>query len=795
MSEKQKKTTKSTAKGIKKSWGRWLLITSAKLLFSLVFALAIFTIYLDAKVQTVFEGQRWQIPAQIYGKIIQLKKGDNIDVSHITQSLQLNGYKKVRFITSQGQYAQSTSRLIIFRRAFDFPQLDQNSVENSTATQLTIDIKNSKISQLYIENTPVEQVQLEPILLARIVPDNKEDRVVMALENMPTMLLDTLLLVEDREFYHHQGISPLGILRALYNNILAGHTVQGGSTLTQQLVKNMFLTRDRTLTRKMKEAIMALIIEVRYSKDQLLEAYINEVYLGQHYANGIYGFGLAAKFYFGKTIAELTIEQIALLVAQVKGPSYYDPWRHPERAKQRRDLILRLMFEQRLFSVNDFEQAMESPLSIRENKRFKKDKYPAYLRLVKQELNHHLTSKQQKMGIRVFTGFSHVSQQLLEQTVSRQLTQLEQKYQQTNLQAAMVVTDIASAEIRALVGDRQSGYAGFNRAINAKRPVGSLIKPSIYLAALERYEQYNFATVLADKPITLGSGQRKQWRPKNYDGKYRNQVPLIDGLVHSLNIPTVNLGMALGLENVANAIHLLGYPHDIVTRPSILLGAINMSPLEINQMYLPIANQGMGEKVHTVNAIVSSKASSSGEVLWQFQSSNNQVISTKAAYLMDFALTKVTQKGTARSLTWRMKNINLAGKTGTSNEARDSWFIGYDAKHLVTTWVGKDNNKPTKLTGSSGALVLFSDFMKNQGSVSKLSFSDKGLSGKRLGERSLMPEGVQMTLFEKKTGHAVTNKCANTIKYPAIIDGIEIQQACLKELEVERSWYEKLFGD
>jgi penicillin-binding protein 1B len=299
----------------------------------------------------------------------------------------------------------------------------------------------------------------------------------------------------------------------------------------------MFLTREKTLTRKFKEALMALIIEVRYSKDQLLEAYINEVYLGQHYANGIYGFGLAAKFYFGKPIAELTGEQIALLVAQVKGPSYYDPWRHPKRAKTRRDLILRLMFEKNLLSVREFEQSVVAPLSIRSQRRFKSQNYPAYLQLVKSELSQKLAHRQQKSGIRVFTGFSHYSQQLLEETVVQQLNSLEKQHQQKSLQAAMIVTDIDSAEIRALVGGKQSGYAGFNRALHVNRPIGSLIKPAIYLAALERYEQYNLATVLNDEPIKLTSGQGKYWQPKNYDGKYRGQVPLMDGLVKSLNIP------------------------------------------------------------------------------------------------------------------------------------------------------------------------------------------------------------------------------------------------------------------
>jgi len=567
---------------------------------------------------------------------------------------------------------------------------------------------------------------------------------------------------------------------------VAGRTVQGGSTLTQQLVKNMFLTRERTLTRKIKEAIMALIIEVRYSKDQLLEAYINEVYLGQHYANGIYGFGLAAKFYFDKAVTELSNAQIALLVAQVKGPSYYDPWRHPARARARRDLILRLMFEHHLLTVDEFQQALNYTLSIRENRRFKEQKYPAYLQLVKQELNQHLTPTQQKKGIRVFTGFSHLSQQILEDTVESQLLQLEQKHQQKNLQAAMIVTDISSAEIRALVGDRQSGYAGFNRAVNAKRPVGSLIKPAIYLAALERFEQFNFATLLADKPITLTSNDgtnnlnhgknSQQWQPKNYDGKYRQQVPLLDGLVKSLNIPTVNLGMALGLENVANAIHLLGYDENFVKRPSMLLGAINMSPLQINQMYLTIANQGYAEQAHTISHISTSK----GELLWQFATSNEQVISTNAAYLMDYALTQVTKTGTARSLTWRLKDQQVAGKTGTSNDLRDSWFVGYDNKLLITTWLGKDNNQPTKLTGSSGALLLFADFIKKQGTHSK---------------QRLKPAAIAMILFEQKTGHAVLAQCDNTVEYPAISAGIVIQESCLKKKKDARSWFEKLFGN
>lgn len=765
---KAKSSVKKTAPK-KNSITRRLAVILVKLMIAMLFTLGIYTIYLDAKVRKKFEGQRWQVPVQIYGQLKKLQLGESENLNEIAQALTINGYKKVNFVTRVGQFAQSAERLIIFQRPFEFTD------GVNSAQQLNIEVVNGIVVALSINNKAVTALTLEPQLLARLVPNNKEDRVLVPLEELPSQLVDTLLLVEDRDFYHHHGVSPVGIIRALVNNIRAGRTVQGGSTLTQQLAKNMFLSRERTLTRKIKEALMALILEFRYSKDQLLEAYINEVYLGQNYANGVYGFGLATQFYFGKKINELSNAQMALLIAQVKGPSYYDPWRHPKRATERRDLILRLMFEQHLLSLADFEQAAESSLSIRPQRRLAKKSYPAYLQLVNDELNQHLSSFTQKSGIKVFTGFSHRSQQLLEQSVAKQLPLLESQYKQRDLEAAMVVTDIASGEIRALVGGRESGYAGFNRAINAKRHIGSLIKPVIYATALERYQQYNFATILDDKAITLKSGSGKKWQPKNYDGKYRGQVSLIEGLVYSLNIPTINLGMSLGLTSVADAIKNLGYQHKLQMRPSVLLGAINMSPLEINQLYLTIANKGYYQKSHTITKILSAN----NETLWQKQPLSEQRLSTGGAYLLNYALEKVVQEGTARSLTWRLHNNKLAGKTGTSNDLRDSWFIGYDDKHLVTTWLGKDNNTSTGLTGSSGALPLFADFIKKQGVVNKA--DDK-------------PEGILVTLFEQQTGNAVTEECANTVIYPAIRRGIVTSSKCLQEKQDKRNWFEKIFG-
>jgi penicillin-binding protein 1B len=752
----------------------WCWHTALKLFITFIFLFSFYAVYLDSKVKDKFEGQRWNIPVQVYGKVDSFKVGDNASLVQLKQNLLLSGYQRKQQALNPGEFALSKTTLIVYRRAFDFGN------GNTHVERFTINIAGNKILSLFNEQGAIESFSFEPYSLGRLVPENKEDRVIVSLQRVPEQLIDTLLLVEDRDFYFHAGVSPLGIFRALVANIQAGRTVQGGSTLTQQLVKNMFLTRDKTLWRKVNEAVMSIILELRYSKDQLLEAYINEVYLGQHYANGIYGFGLAAKFYFGQPIQSLTIEQMAMLVGQVKGPSYYDPWRHPKNAKKRRDLVLRLMYQNELISQKNYQAAVVSPLSIRKTRRLANKKFPAYLQLVKKELSEKLSAFQQQAGVRVFTGFSITAQMNAEQTIAKHIPELTILNKGESLQLAMVVTDIKSGEVKALVGDKKAGYAGFNRALDAKRPIGSLVKPAIYLAALERYQQYNFATLLNDEPIVLISDGGKEWRPNNYNGKFEGKVSLHDALVRSLNVPTVNLGMQLGLENIANIFHLLGYPEDIVTRPSMLLGSLSLSPYEINQLYLSIANQGFKSNSHAIDRIISAQ----GETLWQFEAPDEQLFSTQAMYLLDHALSQVTEVGTAKSLTWRLDGAAVAGKTGTTNDQRDSWFIGYDNQNLVTTWLGRDDNKPTNLTGSSGALVLFAQFMNKNGVVNK---------------SRLMPENIALTNFESSSGIAVSIECAEMISYPAITTGLLIEPHCLGKKLTEKkkklSWFEQLFTD
>ena len=648
---------------------RWIIFTSLKIGFALAAVIAIYSIYLDGKVRDSFEGQRWQVPAQIYSRALDLSLGQAVHLDSLKQELKLLDYRASKKVTRAGEFALTNNSLQIFQRRATTADGSQSS------RRINLTFANSEVVKI-VELTKqgprsLNQFFLEPMLVTRLDAGNNEDRVLVELQNVPQSLIDTLILVEDRDFYHHQGISPVGIARAMVNNLFAGRIVQGGSTLTQQLAKNMYLSREKKLIRKINEALIALILEYRYSKDQLLEAYINEIYLGQHYADGIYGFGLAAQFYFGKPLAKLNTADIATLVGQIKGPSYYDPWRHPERAMDRRDVILKLMLDHELISLERYKFAVSSQLGIREQRRLSEQNTPAYMQLVKRELKQILDSQTIKSGIQIFTGLSPVKQAQLEQATKSQLAQLEKSSKTAHLQAAIVASDISSGEIRAMLGDRKTNYAGFNRALDAKRQIGSLIKPVIYINALEQPQKYTLATPLKDEPLTLKSDSGKVWQPKNYNGKFQGQVPLINALSQSLNVPTVNLGMAIGLPKVAQTLQTLGYQGAVKHHPSLLLGAITMSPVEVSQWYGTIANSGYYQPLHAITKVVSNR----GETLFQHQSTAEQKLSAQGAYLINYALNDVSKNGTAKSLRWTFPNQAIAGKTGTSNDLRDSWFV------------------------------------------------------------------------------------------------------------------------
>ncbi len=753
----------------------WLLRHWGKLF--IVFGLVItgYGVYLDAQIAKKFAGNKWQVPAQIFARPMHLQLKQEITIAEIEEELALLGYRRVVRANSSGEYQVMGQRLRIQRRHFDFA----HGSEDLRYVEITL--KNQRITSIkdLTNQVSIDHIHLEPWLVTRLVSNGREDRMLVNIEQVPPLLTQALITVEDKDFYQHFGVAPLSILRALKANVTAGKTVQGGSTLTQQLVKNLFLTREKSITRKAKEALMALLIELRYDKDTILQAYLNEVFLGQNGNTGVHGFGLASHFYFDRPLNELDIDEIAMLVGIIKGPSYYNPRRHPERVTTRRNLVLRMMFESHQLTPNEYQTLSAKPLNLASGKSLKQDKHPAFMDMVRRELQQVLDNPDiRQSGLKVFTTLDSNAQVKAERAVAKGVTKQEQRLNKSGFEAAMLVTDIDSGEVRAVVGGRQADYAGFNRALDAKRAIGSLIKPAIYLTALEQAADYNLATPLTDEPITLQSSEGKTWSPKNADKKFRGQVPLLTALTKSLNVPTVTLGMNLGLGTIADTLWRLGVEEDIRLYPAMTLGAVNLSPLQVNQMYQTIANNGRYIPLHSITAIMSPD----NALLWQFEEPSEQRVDENATYLLNYALHKVTLDGTANSIRKIFPEINMAGKTGTTNDYRDSWFTGFDKNSLVTSWIGNDDNQPVNLSGATGAMQLFIGYQKQQ-------------APKSLVRR--FPSGLAIAHFDIKTGRLSKAGCKETYSLPAIVDALPAApKQCFGESRIPekpKNWWQRLF--
>ncbi|MCP4862785.1 MAG: penicillin-binding protein 1B [Alteromonas sp.] len=738
-----------------------------------------YIIYLDAQIKHHFSGNKWQVPAQIYARPLQLQKGEEITRKEVLDELKLLGYRRVNQIQGSGEYSVGQAAISIYRRAFHFPDGFQ------PLRQLTIRWNGARIASITDLQTDqsLSQVRLESWLVTRLASGSQEDRMLVTLEDVPPLLVKALTLTEDRDFYSHHGIAPLSIIRALLANIAAGRTVQGGSTLTQQLVKNLYLTRERSLERKIKEALMAIIIDARYSKDKIIQAYLNEVFLGQSGDMAVHGFGLASYFYFDRPVYELDETEIAMLVGMIKGPSYYNPRKYPERAIERRNLVLRLLLEGNELTPQQYEMAVSRPVGIATGDSLATGKHPAFMTQVRKELQTILADPNiRESGVKVFTTLDIYAQRRAEQALTSTLDRL-QPGREATLEGAMVVSDIGSGEVRALVGGRNVSFAGFNRALDAVRPIGSLVKPAVYLTALEQPTQYNLATPLDDKPLSLSDEHGDNWQPQNFDKTYRGSVPLIDALSLSLNVPTVNLGLELGIDNVAATLKHLGVKRPIPEVPALTLGAVALTPFETNQLYQTIANNGAYRPLHTVSAIVSVN----NRLMWRQAEYGEQRVNEESAYLLNYALYKVATEGTAKAIGRIYGNINMAGKTGTTDDYRDSWFAGYDRNNLATVWVGNDENRSTGLTGSTGALPVFLAYQQLQ--------EPKSLSRR-------FPNGLGIAHFDPATGAVVTAGCPGSMSVPAVLEALSPAQGCVGQSEEkkpakkakEKSWWERLFG-
>lgn len=711
-----------------------------RIFLSLLLVFIVYVVYLDFEVRSQFDGKRWSVPARVYARPLELYIGKPLSHEQFNYELKTSGYRLTEDNIKPGDYQNKGNSYRIVIREFDFwdghqpPQYIEVKLEDG----FIIDVTNFR------DNTSVDVVRLEPSVVGRIYPSHREDRMLVKLEEVPEYLTSALLSVEDRQFYSHYGINPKAILRAMIANIKAGAVVQGGSTLTQQLVKNFFLTKKKSLVRKFNEAIMAFLLEVHYEKNDILEAYLNEIYLGQDTKRAIHGFGLASHFYFDKPIYNLGLAEITTLVAMVRGPSYYDPWKHKTRILNRRNTVISLMEEHGSITSYQANIAKQSPLNIIKRSNLITSTYPAYMDLLRRQLqqdykHEDLTSE----GLQIFSTFDPYVQMIAEKVVIDKVQQLDkQRSLDGKLQSAVIVTNINNADVLAVVGDKQPTYAGFNRALDALRPVGSLIKPAVYLTALQQKDKYSLASLIDDKPITLKAQDGNLWSPRNYSGESHGEIPLFKALISSYNQATVRLGLDLGFESIVSTLRNLGIQRDIPPYPSMLLGAVTMTPLEITQMYQTLSGEGFITPLHTIRKVLTAK----GEPLKHYPVQIKQGVDETSVRIINSALHEVTRQGTASSLAWRLpKDLKVAGKTGTTNDTRDSWFAGFSGEHLIVTWLGTDENESTGLTGSSGALPIWAGIM-NKLRTRPFSFA--------------LDDELEYYHLEAKNGHRVDEDCS-----------------------------------
>ncbi|WP_445776086.1 penicillin-binding protein 1B [Shewanella sp.] len=763
---KKTTTNKPRAKKATRSWWRSLWSLIWKLTLVGLAVVTFYAIYLDQIIAQKFEGQKWHLPAQMFSRSMALYPGAAVNHPQLMAELKLLGYRKVANPRQVGEFSASSTRIELWRRPFLHPEGNQAEQR----VMISFDSEGVSSVKRMSDKRELAVFHLEPVLLDRIIAGDGEDRLFVPAPQMPQSIIDALILVEDRSFYDHHGVNPLAIARAALVNISAGRTVQGGSTLTQQLAKNFFLSSERSIVRKVREALMALIIDFRYSKDEILEAYLNEVYMGQDKARGVHGMGLASQFYFGRPVGELTVSQQAFLVAVIKGPSYYNPWRYPERAQERRDLVLRLLMENDKLTVAQYKAAAESPLGLRSSQKSVHQKLPAFFAVVKQELRERYgDSLLQQSGVKVYTTLDPMAQEAAEKAVSSTMASLDKRAK--NIQVGMVVTDKYTGGIAAMVGDKVPGYEGFNRAVEIRRPIGSLIKPFVYASALNQSDKFSLATPIDDKPITLKNEQGKTWSPKNFDKKFSGQVPLLTAIKDSMNVPTVNVGLAVGVDNVVSTLQKSGWDESVSPYPSMLLGAVNGSPLMVAQVYQTLADEGRYRKLTSITAVLDSQ----NQALDVSRAPSSQAIAPATDYLVQYAMNHVVRSGTAKRLGAAFPGVRLAGKTGTSNDSRDSWFAGFDERNVAAIWVGQDDNSKTGLYGSSGAMAVYQAFLQQRPPLSL---------------RMVPVNGVINGYFDRTTGVAKQGNCDNIVSLPALETSYRPAENCGEPL----SWWQKLVG-
>ena len=678
------------------------LITYLSLIIFLVISIAYISI-LDSKVVNKLDGVLWTVPAKVYARPLELAEGGKINVDGLKKELEILSYELTKGIPdTPGEFSQSQRSVNIFIRGFG----------SQEPGLYRLKIENDKIDSIKRKDgISIDLIQLEPLSIGGMFPSHLQDRILLNFSQVPKDLEEMILVVEDRNFYSHKGISLRSIMRAFIKNTRALGIEEGGSTITQQLAKSLFFSPEQTIRRKIKEAIAALLIEMHYSKQEILLAYINDVFIAQSGRRAIHGFGLASQFFFGTDLKNLSLDQKALLVGMLKGPSLYSPINNPDRAKTRRDLVLSLIKNDSLITEEEYLDLKGRSLKVIPPSFKSLSKYPAFNDIVTLDLRKNFDdSDLRTKGLKIITNLDPVVQDYLEESIKDTKLKLKRRYgsQLNGLEGAGIVIDSFSGEVVAAIGSTKPNNYGFNRAINAVRPIGSLVKPFIYLSALQHYNKYNLSTLLDDSKLSVSLPGGKLWEPNNFDKKFHGNIPLHVALSESYNVATTRLGIDLGYSVVQETFTKLGIKKKIPKYPSIFVGSFEMTPLEAIQAYQTIASEGFYSPLNSIRTVESSEDVLSLSYPYKVE----QRFRPEPIYLLKFVLKQTFISGTARGFSSRViEKWKTGGKTGTSDDQRDSWFVGYAGNYLMLVWLGFDDNRKSPLTGRTGALQVWKNFM------------------------------------------------------------------------------------
>jgi penicillin-binding protein 1B len=689
----------------------WLLVGAG---FVAGFASSVVVIHLDRIVRARFDGQRFRVPSRVYSAPAIVYPGLDIELADLRGAFVRLGYREAQRAEdiAEGQYSWQKRHVRVHLRAFEHP------TRSEPARNVVFLIRGNEIEEILQlpGRHSVGAVLLEPEPLGAYYGPDRTQRELVRLEDLPPHLVDAIVAVEDQRFDTHRGVDVRRIGGALLANLRAGGIRQGGSTLTQQLVKNFFLTPERTLKRKMQEAVMALLVESRYDKRDILEAYLNEIYLGQRGSTEIHGVGEAALRFFGKRVRRLSLAESALLAALIQSPNGISPYRNADGARERRNLVLDLMTKQgRIEESQRVEAAME-PLDLAAITPDAGDaRY--FLDLLRVQLSDSYDGAVlASQGLKIYSTLESRTQRLAATALREGIEELERQHPNLvdedptrGLQGCIIAMRPQTGEILALVGGRDYQLSQFDRCTQAHRPVGSAFKPFVYIAGLEPRvvgPTITLASFLDDSPLEIDTPSGP-WKPRNFDREFHGTVTVREAIERSFNVATARLAQEVGIGRVADVAHRLGIESHLPLVPSLALGVADLTPLEIARAYSTLAGGGVRPQVHSIEDLVDSL----GNTLERRELRHSRVIDAGTAYLATSLLQGVVNRGTAAGVRATGIEGPIAAKTGTSDEERDLWFVGYTPELVAVVWIGFDEPRSVGLASSRGALPIWRRFV------------------------------------------------------------------------------------